>query len=362
MPNTIPGSSGKTIFLTGSSGVLGQALLEKLSEYTVICLVHRKPVIGTNVVSLQGDIASPWLGLSPAEFDDLAKRIDFVVHSAAITSFSQPSSVIFRTNVDGTRYMLDLAAKAAAPFCHISTAFIHPGTHATSSHEPNAYELSKRAAEQVVRESGLRTTIVRPSLITGDSKTGAIAQFQGLHLFTGLLLKGFLPVVPVSPHSYVDFVPQDVVAEAIVALLKQEHSGGEYWLTAGHRALTLCDLFDIGVEHGQRLIGRPFVPPRLVTPDVFDRLIRPVFMPAFPVKMQRIINRAIQVGKYLSIDEPFPTSLPDLEHQLGLPVLPDSSVTFLRGLEYWRDREGVADLERSSRDGKNALYSSGVAV
>ena len=33
-------SSGKAIFLTGGAGVLGKALLEKLSDVEIICLAH----------------------------------------------------------------------------------------------------------------------------------------------------------------------------------------------------------------------------------------------------------------------------------------------------------------------------------
>jgi thioester reductase-like protein len=182
MTNNRPCSLGKTIFLTGAAGVVGQALLEKLSGHTVICLVHRTPISGNNVISLPGDISSPWLGLSYAQFNDLAQRIDCVVHAATITNLSRPEAVIFRVNVEGTQHVLDLAATAGVPFYHISTAFVHPCRRAMGSDTPNAYDRSKLEAERVVRESGLLATIVRPSIVAGDSQTGAIVNFQGLHL------------------------------------------------------------------------------------------------------------------------------------------------------------------------------------
>src|SRR3954467_2211486 len=99
----------KTLLLTGASGVVGQALLEKLTDYSVICLVHRTPVEGANVTSIKGDISKPRLGLSKEDFEGLAKKVDYVVHSAANTSFGESKDATFKTNVDGTRHVLQLA-------------------------------------------------------------------------------------------------------------------------------------------------------------------------------------------------------------------------------------------------------------
>src|SRR5262249_42582623 len=155
-----------------------------------------------------GDITRPRFGLSHAEFGALAQRIDYVVHAAAITDFTQAEEVIFRTNVHGIHNVLELASAAQAPLFHISTAFLHPCRHTVDASDLSAYVLSKRDGERIVQESGLPHTIVRPSVVVGDSKTGAMKKFQGLHLMLGLLLKSSLPIIPVSPQYYLDFVPQ----------------------------------------------------------------------------------------------------------------------------------------------------------
>ena len=66
----------KTVFLTGGSGVLGRAILERLNDATAVCLVHRTPIELPNVITVIGDISQPQLGLSRDQFDELANRID----------------------------------------------------------------------------------------------------------------------------------------------------------------------------------------------------------------------------------------------------------------------------------------------
>ena len=62
--------------------------------------------------------------LSPAQFEDVCSRIDYVVHSAAATGFGTPKSLTFRTNVQGTKNVVELASRARASFCHVSTALL----------------------------------------------------------------------------------------------------------------------------------------------------------------------------------------------------------------------------------------------
>lgn len=336
----------RTILVTGGTGVLGQALLEKLSASTILCLVHRTPLppidkgtlAARNIVAVSGDISLPGLGLDPGTFRALAKRIDCIVHAAAVTNFAVADEVINRTNVVGTENVLRLAAAAQVPVHYVSTAFVRPNGDAEGSDEPNSYVVSKWEAERTVRESGLPNTILRSSIVAGDSRTGVIAQFQGLHLIAGLLLRGFLPIVPASVDSYVDFVAQDVIADVVAALVEREEVGGEYWLTAGDQAPLLGRLFEICAEQAHDLVGREIELPRVVTPDVFDRLVRPVFLPALPSGIRRQLNQALQLSQYFGIDRPFPSSLRDLQQRLSLPPLPDPEVVFVRSLEYWAAR------------------------
>jgi nucleoside-diphosphate-sugar epimerase len=324
----------KTVFLTGASGVLGQALLQKVPDVRVICLTRRKPITGPNIRSLPGDVATPYFGLTSREFEDLARRTDYIVHSAANTNFSLPDKLLFATNVDGTRNVLELAARARVPVCHISTAFAYSDDYASGHRQAPAYERSKLESERIVRESGVPHVIIRPSVIIGDSTTGAMDHFQGFHFLMDLTVRGMLPV-PSAASALVDFVPQDLVADVVAALIRRNDVRGEYWVTAGAQALCLERIVTVWAEHVSRVTGAAYKRPRFVDPDIIERLILPVILPALPPELQVQMRGALQMAKYFNMTRPFPSSLVELAALLGTPALPDSEVTLARNAEYW---------------------------
>jgi len=326
-------SSGRTIFLTGGSGVVGEALLEAFSGVGVTCLMHQKPVPGSNVRTIRGDITRPWLGLSPRAFEDLARRTDYVVHSAAMTNFSRPASVHRAINREGTKHVLDLAARAGAPVCHISTAFAYSDQHVSAHYRTHAYERSKLEAEQLVRDSGLSCVIVRPSIVVGDSSDGSMSSFQGLHFLMDLFVRGMLPV-PAASAAVVDFVPRDLVAAVVAALAKRPEITGEYWITAGEHALPVERVVTLWIEHLRRLTGRVVKQPRFVDPDIIERLFRPALLPALPPETQGLMSRALDLVKYFNITRPFPSSLGHLASLVGSPPLPDLELTLIRNVEF----------------------------
>ena len=85
-------AAGKTVFLTGGSGLLGTALLESIPRGGhVIALSHRSPIARAGVETLRGDVRQPLLGLSGPDYEALASRIDLIIHSASITRLISPA-------------------------------------------------------------------------------------------------------------------------------------------------------------------------------------------------------------------------------------------------------------------------------
>jgi nucleoside-diphosphate-sugar epimerase len=324
----------KAILLTGGSGVLGRVLRERLRHTTLFCLVRRTPIADQNIIPLMGDVSRVRLGLTRSEYVELAGRIDLIIHAAAVTDFDRAPELYSGTNVDGTKNVVELADAANVPLYYIGTAF-SDGPGYFSSFGADSYQQSKRAAEAFVRSCGLPSVILRPSIIVGDSNTGAIGRFQGFHSIIDLACRGMLPFALASPDSYMDLVPQDLVARIIVALIERGDRSGDYWLTLGDRALTVAQLLNICVEHASRLTGRQIPRPRAFAPDVFERLIKPVFLPALPPDVRDVLNRALRYAKYCNIDTPFPTSLPALASELDIGELPSPELTLVRNLEYW---------------------------
>ena len=137
-----------------ASGVVGSALLTQLPADQVICLTHRKPVSVRDMETVRGNIEDQRFGLAEDAFRALASRIGCVVHAAAATKFSQPAANINRTNIDGTRHVLELAQAAGVPLYFVSTAFVHPVRDPSGAAASNAYEASKRSAEEIIGSSG----------------------------------------------------------------------------------------------------------------------------------------------------------------------------------------------------------------
>jgi nucleoside-diphosphate-sugar epimerase len=332
-----------SVLLTGASGVVGSALLDELDDVAMTCLAHRTPTGRTNVRHVTGDITQPRLGLSAFEFSRLAESTDVVVHAAAMTDFTAGDRVTSDLNVRGTAHVLELAELADASVYYVSTAFVERASQVRGGDDscggPRAYLQSKRAAEQLVRESGLRAALIRPSVVIGDSRSGRIAGFQGLHALAGAIIKGALPLIPLAPGSLVDFVPQDFVARAIADLVRSGECHGEYWLTAGNRALCATDMVDACVEIAAGL-DLEVDAPRFIAPDAIDRLIRPVFIEPLPEQARKRFDQMLNMTALFSVDTAFESSAPELEHQFGL-CLPDLRDVFLRSLEYWASCKGL---------------------
>src|SRR5204862_3895812 len=111
-------------------------------------------------------------------------------HLAAIYDLSVPRELGMRVNVDGTRHVLDFAERCRAlrRFQYISTCYVsghHDGVFRETDLDVgqrlnNFYEETKFLAEVEVRKrSGLPATVSRPSVVVGDSVTGATQKFDG---------------------------------------------------------------------------------------------------------------------------------------------------------------------------------------
>jgi hypothetical protein len=100
-------------------------------------------------------------------------------------------------------------------------------------------------------------------------------------------------------------------------------------------------------------------PPRLVSPELFDRLIGPAFLPALPDRLRRMLERALQLSRYCNVAERFPSSLPEMERELGVPRLADPTFVLLRSLDYWAAATGFGRA-RAARKTTPTTQSGGV--
>jgi nucleoside-diphosphate-sugar epimerase len=337
-----PGAARRTVLLTGASGVVGRAVLRRLRDFDVVCLVHRSPVCGPNVTTVSGDIAQPMFGLAERAYADLAARVDAVIHCAAITDFNRTDGSLEATNIAGTEHVAAFAAAAKAVLYHVSTAFVHTAVDGDRGRTAIGYASSKSAGEKVVRSSGVPHVILRPSVVIGDSDTGEIATFQGLHQVVAGLFAGIVPMIPFDSRWPIDFVPVDVVADAIACVVENRVSEGEFWLSAGEAALSLDEGVSVVVEFA-RGVGVSIDMPRFVPPEMFDRLIGPVFLDALPDKIRRNVLRMLEFfTTYLQSGQTKPSSLDQLV-ALGAKPLPDQRESLRNSVRYWAAQNGYGE-------------------
>ena len=150
--------------------------------------------IGKNVHAVAGDVRSPRLGLPDDIYRDLVRRVDVIIHAAADLRLDASIEDLRRTNVEGVRHVLEFAREIDAVhglqrLVHVSTAYVAGGGSGTIDEGPpsdrfgflNPYERSKYEGEMLVRaamDGRLPIAIARPSMVVGDSRTGAINDLQ----------------------------------------------------------------------------------------------------------------------------------------------------------------------------------------
>ena len=290
------------LLLTGATGFVGMELLSRYLERTdrsVIVPVRAaddasatervqrtlRGLFGSRagryrrrVLAVAADLTAPGLGLPAARRERLAASVDQIIHAAASVSFSLPLAEAREINVEGTRRVLELAELAQergglSRYAHVSTAYV-AGTHCGRFHESdhdvgqefrNAYEQSKFEAELLVRsETDLPATILRPSIVVGDRRSGWTSAFNVLYWPLRAFARGLYPAVPAVASAPVDVVSVDYVADAIHALCEGDDGVGEtYHLTAGSLASNISEIAELAGQY----FGRP--PPRVLDPDAF---------------------------------------------------------------------------------------------
>ncbi|WEO99871.1 SDR family oxidoreductase [Streptomyces sp. FXJ1.172] len=345
-----PRNQRPTLLLTGATGVLGQALVEEFcGDYDVLCLRHRTPLDDPRVREVTADLQAPGLGLSAAQQLELAAEADVVVHSAAATNWRAAPADIWRTNLDGTLSMLDLAARADAPFFYMSTAFVaNPLAAEEQGRFPGAaaYLASKTAAEDAVRSAPAPGVVLRPSVVMGDSTTGRIARVQGLTRALGGIVKGHVPVLPGSAGTRIDMVPQDVVARAVGDLVRAGVAEGVYWLTAGSAAILQREVVDVCLEFAERHGERPH-PPRLIPLEAVHRLLLPLLEgPSFPESVRRRLQDYAELLLVFQRELPFESHL-GTPHCGTAPTRAAIRSALERNVECWAaGRGGLRQLRR----------------
>ncbi|PGH12717.1 hypothetical protein AJ79_04077 [Helicocarpus griseus UAMH5409] len=258
-------SDASTVFLTGATGYLGAFLLHDLLETTsakIVCLVRfndpsnedspggvariRRNLLDLGLWSdsimerveiLPGNLSRKRFGLSPKAFEELAARVQVIIHAGATVNLVYPYAALRGANIGGTREILRLACLGGATVQYISTNGVLPPSQKGWSEDTmldvsevpekllDGYGQTKWVAEQLVLEAGRRglpVRIMRAGTISGHSVTGAANAWD---LLSALIVESIhLGYAPEVEGWRAEMTPVDFVSRAILHLSNQTHA------------------------------------------------------------------------------------------------------------------------------------------
>lgn len=160
-------SSSTPVAVTGPLGFIGRQVVAALDarQVAVRGLVRRDAPEGVSLDAVPGDL------LDPAAVARLVDGTGAVVHTAV--AIAGDDDAVRRTNVDGTRLVVEAAAGAGVPVLLVSTAAVfgsgpHRGTPRVDAGPESVTSASRAEAERIVLAAG--GAVVRPNVVygTGD--------------------------------------------------------------------------------------------------------------------------------------------------------------------------------------------------
>ncbi|TMW65602.1 hypothetical protein Poli38472_008244 [Pythium oligandrum] len=157
--------AGKRVFISGATGFLGKAVVEKLLRSApdidkIFVLIRpkkdvsvddrlEKEILNSSVFerlymergpeclqflqsklhAVAGDVTLPMLGLNIQDLSLLQDGIDITIHSAATVQFNDPLNFAVKMNCVGAMNMLEFAKSCKRLLCHlhVSTAYVGTG-------------------------------------------------------------------------------------------------------------------------------------------------------------------------------------------------------------------------------------------
>ena len=290
-------NSSETIFLTGFPGFIAKRLVLRLAKNdTRFFLLAQKEFVERaiqdvkeiadatdasleNFAVIEGDITQKNLGISEKDLKIVQAATTDVFHLAAVYDLAVRKNLAYSVNVEGTRNVNEFVKNLPGlqRYNYVSTCYVaglRRGEILETELEHDAgfrnfYEETKYQAETEVEnlKKTIPTTIFRPSVVVGDSRTGETTKYDGIYSLILYLRRvpSLLRFVNVGNNRVkLNLVPVDFVVEAIAALARDDRATGKTVALADPNPLTTAELFDTISEAltGKKSVIKP--PEKLV--------------------------------------------------------------------------------------------------
>lgn len=241
---------GKTIFLTGATGLLGTQILRQLLDRpdiaAVITLVrasspkHAMQRVEASaqaakwyskkysykIQAWSGDLSQPELGLDPAQWQYL-QGVDAIIHNGASIQWNKDYHSLKHANITSTMELLkvSMCSKHRPNFVYVSGGQyfdddIKDADIAKLLTSAEGYSQTKFVSEMLVKQcmkgTNRHISIVRPGLILGTAQEGLASMNDFLWRITAgaVSIQGY--PTP-GEHSWLSVSSSDRVAQAVIA-------------------------------------------------------------------------------------------------------------------------------------------------
>jgi NADH dehydrogenase len=224
--DAVKAMSQKMVLITGGAGHLGVSLCEAFQKkgFLVRVLVlpqdKRVSLLDPTIEVFYGDIQNP------SEIEAAFKNVDLICHLAAVL-ISKDKEVFDKVNHKGTQNVVDLAKKY-----HLKK-FIYVSSISVTYPSLTPYGKSKLLAEQVVQNSKIPYTILRPTLVKNGVEYLA---FQTYVLKTPILF------LPLKGRAIKRPVLASDLAQGIVEASVSYNTLNKTYALAGAKPYTLAEM------------------------------------------------------------------------------------------------------------------------
>ncbi|MFC1511929.1 SDR family oxidoreductase [Candidatus Latescibacterota bacterium] len=330
-------------FITGATGLIGSHIAGDLlkKRQKIIVLIRRKGTLNaeqrfhsicnfmdlgsldlSHVRIVEGSLDKRYFGVDRSDYNELCGETGRIIHCAGNTTFSEKMrEESERDNITGLKNVLDFTRDSACSWFHLISTIYTVGMKSGICEEElnesglftNFYEEIKcrgeRSTLEYCRENGISATIIRPSIVVGNSLNGRTFRFNGLYypikalilmrdMFYHDLVAGKgtrankmsisikdekvnLPLrLEHNTKEGINLIPIDFMVDAVHSIINQPKNGSIYHVAA-KKNVTIAELIDFTQKYfnitGLHPVGTDFFLKHSKTPleSLFDKYIEP---------------------------------------------------------------------------------------